>query len=34
MLHIRGGRAGISTEHHPDLEPFYQEVTRMVWGNP
>ncbi len=27
MLHFRGGRAGISLEHYPDLEPFYQDVA-------
>ncbi|MEO5844188.1 MAG: 5-methyltetrahydropteroyltriglutamate--homocysteine S-methyltransferase [Caldimonas sp.] len=27
MLHFRGGRAGISSEHYPDLEPFYQDVA-------
>jgi 5-methyltetrahydropteroyltriglutamate--homocysteine methyltransferase len=27
MLHFRGGRAGISAEHYPDLEPFYQDVA-------
>ena len=28
MLHFRGGRAGISKEHYPELEPtFYQEVA-------
>jgi len=27
MLHFRGGRAGISQEHYPDLEPFYQDVA-------
>ena len=25
MLHFRGGRAGISREHYPDLEAFYQD---------
>jgi hypothetical protein len=25
MLHFRGGRAGISSEHYPDLEAFYQD---------
>jgi methionine synthase II (cobalamin-independent) len=34
MLHFRGGRAGIGQETYPDLEPFYQEVAREVWGNP
>jgi 5-methyltetrahydropteroyltriglutamate--homocysteine methyltransferase len=28
MLHFRGGRAGISREHYPDLEPFYEDVAR------
>jgi 5-methyltetrahydropteroyltriglutamate--homocysteine methyltransferase len=28
MLHFRGGRAGISKEHYPDLEPFYDDVAR------
>jgi 5-methyltetrahydropteroyltriglutamate--homocysteine methyltransferase len=27
MLHFRGGRAGLSREHYPDLEPFYQDVA-------
>jgi 5-methyltetrahydropteroyltriglutamate--homocysteine methyltransferase len=27
MLHFRGGRAGISTEHYPDLEAFYQDTA-------
>jgi 5-methyltetrahydropteroyltriglutamate--homocysteine methyltransferase len=27
MLHFRGGRAGISAEHYPDLELFYQDVA-------
>jgi 5-methyltetrahydropteroyltriglutamate--homocysteine methyltransferase len=27
MLHFRGGRAGISREHYPDLESFYQDVA-------
>jgi 5-methyltetrahydropteroyltriglutamate--homocysteine methyltransferase len=27
MLHFRGGRAGISRDHYPDLEPFYQDVA-------
>ena len=27
MLHFRGGRAGISTAHYPDLEAFYQDVA-------
>ncbi|MEQ1581196.1 MAG: 5-methyltetrahydropteroyltriglutamate--homocysteine S-methyltransferase [Steroidobacteraceae bacterium] len=27
MLHFRGGRAGISREHYPDLETFYQDVA-------
>ena len=28
MLHFRGGRAAISKEHYPDLEPFYDDVAR------
>jgi 5-methyltetrahydropteroyltriglutamate--homocysteine methyltransferase len=28
MLHFRGGRAGISKEHYPDLEAFYDDVAR------
>jgi 5-methyltetrahydropteroyltriglutamate--homocysteine methyltransferase len=29
MLHFRGGRAGISKEHYPELEPdFYEDVAR------
>jgi 5-methyltetrahydropteroyltriglutamate--homocysteine methyltransferase len=27
MLHFRGGRAGISKEHYPDLEQFYDDVA-------
>jgi methionine synthase II (cobalamin-independent) len=27
MLHFRGGRAGISAEHYPDLEAFYQDTA-------
>ncbi len=27
MLHFRGGRAGISKEHYPDLEAFYQDTA-------
>ena len=27
MLHFRGGRAGISREHYPELEPLYQDVA-------
>jgi 5-methyltetrahydropteroyltriglutamate--homocysteine methyltransferase len=27
MLHFRGGRAGISAAHYPDLEAFYQDVA-------
>ena len=27
MLHFRGGRAGISREHYPELEAFYQDVA-------
>ena len=28
MLHFRGGRAGISKEHYPDLEQFYDDVAK------
>src|SRR6185295_19009420 len=28
MLHFRGGRAGISQEHYPDLEQFYEDTAR------
>jgi 5-methyltetrahydropteroyltriglutamate--homocysteine methyltransferase len=28
MLHFRGGRAGISKEHYPDLEQFYEDVAQ------
>jgi 5-methyltetrahydropteroyltriglutamate--homocysteine methyltransferase len=28
MLHFRGGRAGISQAHYPDLEPFYADVAQ------
>ncbi len=27
MLHFRGGRAGISAQHYPDLEAFYQDTA-------
>ena len=27
MLHFRGGRAGISRDHYPDLEAFYQDTA-------
>jgi 5-methyltetrahydropteroyltriglutamate--homocysteine methyltransferase len=27
MLHFRGGRAGISATHYPELEAFYQDVA-------
>ncbi len=27
MLHFRGGRAAISSEHYPDLEAFYQDTA-------
>jgi 5-methyltetrahydropteroyltriglutamate--homocysteine methyltransferase len=27
MLHFRGGRAGISRQHYPDLDAFYQDVA-------
>ena len=27
MLHFRGGRAGISSTHYPELEAFYQDVA-------
>ncbi len=30
MLHFRGGRAGISKEHYPDLEKFYADVATGV----
>lgn len=32
MLHFRGGRAGISSQHYPDLEPFYQDVAEAYAG--
>ena len=33
MLHFRGGRAGISREHYPELDPdFYADVAR-AWGD-
>ena len=32
MLHFRGGRAGISKEHYPDLEAFYQD-TANAYGD-
>jgi 5-methyltetrahydropteroyltriglutamate--homocysteine methyltransferase len=28
MLHFRAGRAGISREHYPDLEQFYEDVVQ------
>jgi 5-methyltetrahydropteroyltriglutamate--homocysteine methyltransferase len=28
MLHFRGGRAGISREAYPELEPFYEDVAK------
>lgn len=28
MLHFRGGRAGVSATHYPDLEEFYDDVAR------
>jgi 5-methyltetrahydropteroyltriglutamate--homocysteine methyltransferase len=28
MLHFRGGRGGISREHYPSLEPFYEDVAK------
>jgi 5-methyltetrahydropteroyltriglutamate--homocysteine methyltransferase len=28
MLHFRGGRAGISQQHYPDLEEFYEDVAQ------
>jgi len=28
MLHFRGGRAGVSAKHYPDLEEFYDDVAR------
>ncbi len=28
MLHFRGGRAGISEKHYPDLEQFYEDTAR------
>jgi 5-methyltetrahydropteroyltriglutamate--homocysteine methyltransferase len=32
MLHFRGGRAGISQEHYPDLEQFYED-TANAYGD-
>ena len=33
MLHFRGGRAGISREHYPELDPeFYQDVANAYGG--
>jgi 5-methyltetrahydropteroyltriglutamate--homocysteine methyltransferase len=31
MLHFRGGRAGISQQHYPDLEEFYEDVA-LAYG--
>src|SRR4029077_494550 len=32
MLHFRGGRAGISQQHYPDLDAFYQD-TANAYGD-
>jgi 5-methyltetrahydropteroyltriglutamate--homocysteine methyltransferase len=32
MLHFRGGRAGISREHYPELEPDFYEDVAQAYG--
>jgi 5-methyltetrahydropteroyltriglutamate--homocysteine methyltransferase len=32
MLHFRGGRAGISREHYPELEPAFYEDVAQAYG--
>ncbi|HTQ77814.1 MAG TPA: 5-methyltetrahydropteroyltriglutamate--homocysteine S-methyltransferase [Burkholderiales bacterium] len=32
MLHFRGGRAGISREHYPELEPYFYEDVAKAYG--
>ncbi len=32
MLHFRGGRAGISREHYPELEPFFYQDVANAYG--
>ena len=33
MLHFRGGRAGISREHYPELEPTFYDDVAEAYGN-
>ena len=32
MLHFRGGRAGISKEHYPELDPFFYDDVAKAYG--
>jgi len=33
MLHFRGGRAGISREHYPELDPFFYDDVAKAYGD-
>ena len=33
MLHFRGGRAGISREHYPELDPFFYDDVAQAYGD-
>jgi 5-methyltetrahydropteroyltriglutamate--homocysteine methyltransferase len=33
MLHFRGGRAGISKEHYPELDPFFYDDVAKAYGD-
>ena len=33
MLHFRGGRAGISSEHYPELDPMFYEDVANAYGD-
>jgi 5-methyltetrahydropteroyltriglutamate--homocysteine methyltransferase len=33
MLHFRGGRAGISREHYPELDPFFYDDVARAYGD-
>lgn len=33
MLHFRGGRAGISKEHYPELDPFFYDDVAQAYGD-